>query len=257
MKKNRFFKILGCALSLLLVASCTKETTVTLRSFVTKFTNYGTFSLVITEKDHIVMYWYNRTEVLTYDSRGEAKRRFEEVTQRLGDVAYNQRVRFIGSIPCQRYPYNEILSISVVSDTDFCAEHPAGSSLNGLVRFLSVSPIRFIQSGYRETFDWNNACQQTQALMLDETRVFICGRQIHFPVKGKLADLTQEDFLLLGTGDSSPWWPKPGYGTTLPGHFIGYLTFEQTPEISGVHEITVTIHLADGRVLSRSIEKEF
>lgn len=44
---------------------------------------------------------------------------------------------------------------------------------------------------------------------------------------------------------------------TAPGYFIGYLTFEQEPKIPGVHEITVTIHLRDGRVLSRTIEKVF
>jgi len=126
------------------------------------------------------------------------------------------------------------------------------------VRFLSVSPIRFIQSNYGETFDWENVCLEIRELLfIEATGLPFCYAERHFPVKGKLADLTQESFLLLGTGTDSHWIPYPGWGNTTPGVFIGYLVFEQEPKISGVHELTVTIRLGDGRVLSRTIEKVF
>ena len=41
--------------------------------------------------------------------------------------------------------------------------HPANSSLGDLVLLLSTSPIRFIQSNYNETYDWNS--QQSRKIL--------------------------------------------------------------------------------------------
>jgi len=256
MNNNRFFRFFICVFCLFVIVSCSKFTTIVLRSYVAHFASFNMFYLDITDQGNIVMYWHNAREVVSYHSSGEAKKRYDELCQKFDDLAFNQEIRYVGGFSCHRYPSNEILSINVVSNTDFNSEYPAGSSLAGLVRFLSVSPIRFIQSGYRETFNWNNVCEEIRKLLLEESRIFLCNPENHFPIKGRLADLTQEDFLLLGTGEDSGWRPDHAYAFT-PGYFFGYLTFEQQPEISGVHEITVTIRLGDGRVLSRTIEKEF
>ena len=147
-----------------------------------------------------------------------------------------------------------------MSNVDFDMEHPAGSSLGDLVHLLSISPIRFIQSNYRETYDWNAQYAQEILNKYTDFPLDFCysGEEPvdahHHLVYGILTELRQNDLQLLGRGYSNPYSPNP----SLPyGYFFGYLTFEKEPDMLGVHELTVTVRLADGRILSQTIEKTF
>ena len=50
----------------------------------------------------------------------------------------------------------DIAHIDVVSNANFDAQHPSGTSLNDLVYFISVSPKKYIDSGYNYSYDWAN-----------------------------------------------------------------------------------------------------
>jgi hypothetical protein len=210
------------------------------------------------KNNNIAMYWRDG-RMVSFESKGEDAVRYDALCTKYNDLSYNKKTRYIEYIGCREYSSNEIFSIDVTTAVDFDEEHPAGSSLGDVVRLLSASPIKFIQSGYKETFDWNT---QYPKEFLKETNNFdkyFCFDDVlvaphHHPVQGLLTELKQDDLQLLGLGYSIPSSADPN---SVYGYFFGYLTFEKEPAEPGVHELTVTVRLADGRMLSQTIEKKF
>ena len=256
MKKNTFAYLLMCGLCAFLLSACGgRWVTERIRSYVTSFIEPSAFQMKLTDNNNILLYWSHISRWTSFWSKGDDRIRYDELATQYNDLSYNRRIGFFStSGPEGRtYASNQIASIDVVSDTDFDAEHPAGVSLAGLVRLLSASPIRFIESGYRETFDWHN---NYPADFLRETATFhrLIGRpergrelyQNHFPVNGILSALVPDDFRLLGIGRG--FWD---------GWFFGFLVFEKEPENLGTHNLTVTIYRTDGQVLTQTIEKTF
>ena len=269
MKKNFIRYSLMCGLCVLMLYGCygcfplepskSEEKT---RSFVTAFSEPTSFGMELTNNNNILLYWslnWRPNRWVTFRCIGTNGVRYNELVTRYNDLSYN-RVTVFYFLP-RMYISNEITSIDVISNRDFDAEHPAGTSLAGFVRLLSVSPIRFIESGYQETFDWHNNYPED---FLRETATFhesIPGHSTtcngweplypnHFPISGVLSELVANDFRLLGVG-----------GTGLPRNhddwFFGFLVFDKEPENVGTHRLTVTIHRTNGRVLSQTIEKTF
>ena len=260
MKTKIFCIFLGLCLFAISPFSCDRVTEERIRSYVVSFFELNTIALELTENDNIVMYWREITRTTTYQSKGEDAAHYDALCAKYNDLGYNKKTRYIEYIGCREYTSNEIVSIDVVSNVDFDADHPAGASLGDIVHFLSVSPMRFIQSNYKETYDWSQQPpefgEETFDFCYDEKPVDVH----HHPVYGKLTELKQNDLQLLGQGlyslgrgpSATPPDHSPG-----SGYFFGYLTFDKEPDVSDVHEITVTVLLADGRALSHTIEKTF
>jgi hypothetical protein len=216
----------------------------------------------LTENGNIALYWRVLGRVASFESEGADAVRYDALCAKYNDLNYNKKTRYIKGIHCRTYSSNEIASIDVASNVDFDTEHSAGSSLGDIVRLLSASPIKFIQSGYKETFDWNI---QSPSVFKRESAFAFCydddgPADIHHrPVHGLLTELTQEDMQLMGEGSYRHGYPNvtPPAHNPGSGYFFGYLIFEKEPEEPGVIELTVTIRLADGRMLSQKIEKRF
>ena len=262
MKKKFFTHLLMCVLCAFSLSACfgfnTGIETERIRSYVVAFGEFTSFGMELTDRNNIVLYWPGTDgRWVSFQDRGLEGRRYDELATQYNDLSYNRKTRF-GPLPPRRYVSNGIVSIDMVSDTDFDAEYPAGTSLANFVRLLSVSPMRFIESGYRATFNWQ---RDYPACFLRETATFhnyfmrdVNGRnfpQNHFPISEVLSELAQDDFRLLGTGDK---FPLPSGGWEL---FFGFLVFDKKPENSGTHNLTVTIRRTNGRILSQTIEKAF
>ena len=263
MKKNAFTYLLICLCAFLLSACCCGFGTsgierARIRSYVVAFGEPTAFRMRLTDNNNIALYWGENTRWVNFRSEGVEGVRYDELATQYNDLSYNRRTRFSGRPRGRSFVSNGIVSINVVSDTDFGAEYPAGTSLAHFVHLLSASPIRFIESGYQETFDWNN---NRPAIFLRETPTFdrLIGAgdegrilyQNHFPVSGVLSELVPDDFRLLGTGRDN-YLPSGGWNW-----LFGFLVFDKEPENLGTHNLTVTIYRTNGQVLSQTIEKTF
>ena len=255
MKNNKYFRLFGCYICIVvLFFSCDRVTEEKIRSYVVGFFDFKTISLELTEKGNIALYWCDNEEVVTFKSKGKDAERYDALCKRYNDLNYYKETRYIEFVLCRDYPSNEIVSIDVLSNADFDSERPAGSSLGDVVRLMSISPIRFIQSNYKETYDWNAGYPQEFLRETSGLHAYCCssGGNEHYPVNGTLAILKPNDLQLLGTG-----WDYPSSSDRICGFFWGYLTFDKEPDIHGIHELTVSVHLADGRTLTQTIEKNF
>ena len=243
------------------------------RSFVLAFGEPSAFQMQLTDNNNVIIYWSRIGQWFTFQSTGFAKFRYEELTAQHNDTGY---VRMTLAIeggernPVRRtYIFNNIASIDVISDTDFNTEYPAGTSLAGFVRLLSVSPMHFIESGYQETFDWHNNYPVDflrEAATIDcfvgdffgaHTEYRMSKYPNHFPISKLLSELEPDDFRLLGIGTSfsNRSWQQ-GWHSHI-GWFFGFLVFDKKPENLGTHNLTVTIYRTCGQVLSQTIEKTF
>lgn len=98
---------------------------------------------------------------------------------------------------------NDFTAVDLISDTDFNGIK-AGESLGGVVKLLALSPYRWLTSGSKVTFDWNQYNDDLFLSCIEKTIAQL------FPVNGFLKDLTAEDLKLLGTR------PLQLYFTELP-----------------------------------------
>lgn len=89
----------------------------------------------------------NLTNHVSFLSEGAEKELYEKLCRMCGDTAYNATERReIDRLNATNFPH--FTTINVVSDKDFDAEHPAGTSLNDVMSIRYVSAQRFIESGY-------------------------------------------------------------------------------------------------------------
>ena len=124
-------------------------------------------------------------------------------------------------------------SIWVFSDSDYDEAHPAGSSLNDIVRFVSTSPMPYIKSKYKKTYDWSDDYMQSLSTLIC-FRFTIGSDYGAYPIDGVLSTLGKDDFQLL----------------TFASHGIGgmgVLVFP-TPTLERVHTIGVRVLSSEGEV---------
>ena len=124
-------------------------------------------------------------------------------------------------------------SIWVFSDSDYDEAHPAGSSLNDIVRFVSTSPMPYIKSKYKKTYDWSDDYMQSLSTLFG--RRFTVGSDYGaYPIDGVLSSLGKDDFQLL----------------TFASHGIGGMGVLEfpTPTLERVHTIGVRVLSTEGEV---------
>ena len=226
---------------------CDRAKTELFKSYVTRYYFSENIQLKITDAGNIAIYReYTsendkvKTAVYSFDAKGEEKKRYDELCKSHNDISYNQKRRYIkfpGWGICSAIDFREI---DVVSDKDFDAEHPAGTSLKDIVRFVSVSPKKFIDSGYQETFNWEKNEPKIFKKEKETNKLFSYSElKNYFPINGLLKDIGTDEMQM------------------LPINTHGILFFDKEPTAEKEHTLTVTIDIGERKKLVRTIKKVF
>lgn len=162
---------------------------------------------------------------------GDYNREFVALAEHFGDNNYNK-----GMMPFTTESLaNEFTAIDITSNRDFNGIS-AGESLASEVRLCAASPLKFIESGYTETFDWD-ADKPAEFNAEDwESGIFGNHREGYHPVNKLLSEVTRRDLTLLR-------------------HEFVFLQFTDPP-VGQLHRLTISMR--DGEALfSTSVEVEF
>lgn len=178
-------------------------------------------------------------------SNGKDKEKYDQLCNKHNDVKYNTRRQFLNgtfdesSAPYSEYDFEEI---TVTSDMDFDDAHPAGSNLADIVRFMSKSPYKYIQSNYSSFYRYDES--SLSEAFVDKMINVYCGswkndpQNPNYPIDKLVKDLTAEDLIL------------------LPYSF-GMLHFEKAPDTVPEHTVTVSMKTDSGIEFTNSIKMTF
>lgn len=243
MKKGiKFFRI---GIILFSFYACDRTITETIRSYVLEYNDCDSIYLANTGSSNIGISWMGTTSYFGWSSKGRQKTSYDSLCTVNRDMNYYKKISYIGAPMYGYYFWGNISEINISSNVDFDSTHPAGSKLNDLVRFISVSPDKFIQSGYKNYFDWDTNCPPSfkrEAGMMNFIETADENSRSHYPIDQILSELKPSDMILTGFGD---------------GRFIGYLLFESTPKKNKTHLFTITVKTTDGRQFTKSINETF
>jgi len=239
--------ILLSIVAMLLYIGCDIAKTVLFRSYINTYFYNKNIQLKITEAGNIAIYKeYTsendkvKTAVYSFESKGEEKKKYDELCKIHNDMSYNQKrryIKFTGWGICSAIDFKEI---DVVSNKDFDSEHPAGTSLKDIVRFVSVSPKKFIDSGYKETFNWEKKEPKIFKKEEETDKLFDYSElKNYFPINGLLKDIGTDEMQM------------------LPVNTHGILFFDKEPTAEKEHTLTVTIDIGERKKLVRTITKVF
>ncbi len=159
-------------------------------------------------------------------------------------------------------------NINIVSDRDFDETHPKGSSLNDIVTFISLSPYKFIKSGYTNNYDWDRGSQSdffkdifsskiSQLKHHNQSGVSVSEElegidKMYHPIEKRVSDLKLEDLTLLG-GRVSAMEREYEWGF----NYFAVFQFIKIPTLSKSHNLVITFTTDDGRVKESSVELKF
>ena len=229
-----------------LCMGCDISKTELFKSYINTYYYSENIQLRITDAGNIAIYReYTskedniKTAVYSFKSKGEEKKIYDELCKIHNDLSYNQKrsyIRFTDWGICSAIDFREI---DVVSDKDFDTEHPAGRSLKDVVRFVSISPKQYIDSGYAATFDWKKNEPGFFAKDPMIPSMFKYEKENHFPINGLLSDIGKDEMQM------------------LPVNTHGILFFDKQPTAEKEHSLTVTIYTREGKKFVRNITKVF
>ena len=232
--------------AVLLLLGCDRAKTVLFRSYINIYDYSENIQLKITDAGNIAIYQkYSSEDVniktasYSFKSKGEEKKRYDELCKIHNDMSYNQKRSYIVAPLWGRCSAIDFREIDVVSDKDFDAEHPAGMSLKDIVRFVSVSPKKFIDSGYKETFNWRRNKPKIFKKESMISSMFHEETENYFPINGLLKDIGSDEMQM------------------LPEDTHGILFFDKEPTAEKEHTLKVTIDIGERKKLVRTITKVF
>ena len=248
----RTIKILFIAVVLLVSGSCMFPEKVVFRSYVRRYYSAKEieleFSTKVIDNKVIVIKPFLASTVsrppflCSYESDGDKQILYDELCLKHNDMSYNRTIFININDPVdRRYDYigTDFISISVVSDSDFDAEHAAGSELGDVIRYASYSPKKYIDSGYTEEFDWVYSEGLARAVYASDALAHGVPTALEHPAEKLVSELTPADLTLLSTKS------------------LGAMQFERLPTLSQTHRLTVTMTTDDGTELSASIDMDF
>ncbi len=232
--------------AVLLCMGCDISKTELFKSYINTYYYSENIQLRMTDAGNIAIYReYTsegdniKTAVYSFKSKGEEKKIYDELCKIHNDLSYNQKrsyIEFTGWGICSAIDFREI---DVVSNKDFDSEHPAGRSLKDVVRFVSISPKQFIDSGYKASFNWDNNEPGFFAKDPMIPSMFRYEKENHFPINGLLSDIGKDEMQM------------------LPVNTHGILFFDKQPTAEKEHSLTVTIYTREGKKFVRNITKVF
>ncbi len=185
---------------------------------------------------------------VSYNSNGKEKELYDKLCKEHNDMTYNnKRNKKVHGSGIATVSATDFTGIDISSNQDFDTEHPAGSSLKDIVRFVSFSPKRFIDSGYKDRSDWVSSKPQI------------------FDREPEMENKIGEEILDAGWKDWSAFFVINKLLTEigndemqmLPPARHGYLIFDKSPTTPKEHLLTVTIHIRGGRAITKTITKVF
>lgn len=252
MKKRRIITILGCVFAMLFTYSCFDGLyEVFMRSMVS---DYGIPAELVLAKTY-----QSRLIQVEFKTSGIAGKKSHPVLynywcQKHGDMSYNREETIHQSY--EIYPHRFIAAdytaIEVTCDTDWDADHPAGTPLNDIMMFYAVSPIKYIRSGYTEMYDWdsNENSRYFKDYMLNHAVAYkgtvAQGVTPFYPIMKPVDELMPEDMILLGTGNL--------YSGNFGGTMCFLLEFRSLSAKTEDRTITVTVTTDKEETFSASIE---
>ena len=224
----------------ILFQSCDVTESFTFRSYVNTYYNYKDIALSLTDSGNIAINGAGSNMQYTWKSKGRDKEIQDSLCLVNNDVGYNKKRDFIVSTDWGHCSVIDIESISVVSNSNYDNQHLSGTSLNDIVRFISISPQKFINSNYTANCDWDlnmpNSFKKERHMINFKNNQ---ERAYYFPIDKKLSEIGVNEFKLL-----------------MP-EIIGYLTFESYPTLDKIHILTITFKLSDGKIINKTVEKSF
>ena len=146
-------------------------------------------------------------------------RQFLSLCEKFNDLSYNKEVRFIAGP--RAFIADIILNIDIISDTDFGLDYPAGASLRDITIIDADSAYDFVQGGYISKTSGSDY-QVGNWTKVDK----------------RLSELEENDLAL------------------IPFPYTPILSFDLLPEEKN-HNLTVTLTLDDGRVLTNTFAMQF
>ena len=232
--------------AVLLLLGCDRAKTVLFRSYINIYDYSENIQLKITDAGNIAIYQkYSSEDVniktasYSFKSKGEEKKKYDELCKIHNDMSYNQKRSYIVVPIWGRCSAIDFREIDVVSDKNFDSEHPAGTSLKDIVRFVSVSPKKFIDSGYKETFNWRRNKPKIFKKESMISSMFHEETENYFPINGLLKDIGSDEMQM------------------LPEDTHGILFFDKEPTAEKEHTLKVTIDIGERKKLVRTITKVF
>ena len=232
--------------AVLLCMGCDISKTILFKSYVTRYFYSENIQLRITDAGNIAIYREYmsenkkvKTAIYSFNSKGEEKKIYDELCKIHNDLSYNQKRSYIADPLWGKCSAIDFREIDVVSNKDFDSEHPAGKSLKDVVRFVSISPKQFINSGYKATFDWKKNEPGFFAKDPMIPSMFQSETGCYFPINGLLSDIGKDEMQM------------------LPVNTHGILFFDKQPTAEKEHSLTVTIYTREGKKFVRNITKVF
>ena len=185
----------------------------------------------------------------TLKSTGNEYKEYVRLCKKHNDESFNQYRWFPENLPQESVMYidKDFISIDVITETEYDSEHHAGSSLSDIIRFMSWSPVKFINSGYTDNYHYDpaglsEAFNHIMPVYFDKKYFRKETDATCYPIDKMLKDLKPSDMTLLGLDHISP---------------IGILYFEKTPEKKGDYGITLSMTTDSGIVLKCSSTMSF
>jgi len=231
--------ILLSIVTALLYQSCDRARYHVFKSYVTRYCKFEDIGIDTTKAGNIIIRGKGRVKQYSWRDEGGEKTTYEALCRKHNDLTYNKKREYRLSPEwgvCSAIDFKEI---DIVSNKDFDAEHPAGTSLKDIVRFVSVSPKKFIDSGYKETFNWRR--NRPEIFKKDSMILSLFQRETenYFPINRLLKDIGTDDMQM------------------LPVNTHGILFFDKEPTAEKEHTLTVTIYIGERKKLVRTITKVF
>ena len=209
-------------LTVFCISSCDVFKRENLRSFVWAYYEADGVHAYERSDGNIALSYTDTKIVCDWKSKKQQKELYDSLCYAHNDMTYNKTILYFISpdaIDAAELSVNDIVSINVVSNTDFDEQHPAWTSLNDIIRFVGISVSEYLQSNYTYQYYWD-----------DKQDSLIVGYPYHSPVNKLLSEMTAEDFRFL-----TP--------------VIGVLHFEKEPTVSKKHGLTITIKFDNGKVI--------
>ena len=231
--------ILLSIVTALLYQSCDRARYHVFKSYVTRYCKFEDIGIDTTKAGNIIIRGKGRVKHYSWRDEGGEKTTYEALCRKHNDLTYNKKREYRLSPEwgvCSAVDFREI---DIVSDKDFDAEHPAGTSLKDIVRFVSISPKKFIDSGYKETFNWRR--NRPEIFKKDSMVLSLFQREAenYFPINRLLKDMGRDEMQM------------------LPANTHGILFFDKKPTADKEHKLKVTIYIGNNRKLVNYITKKF
>ncbi|MDR0829212.1 MAG: hypothetical protein LBN95_03760 [Prevotellaceae bacterium] len=169
-----------------------------------------------------------------------------------GDISYYQTIAINScddSDNRHEFFAQSLININIISNADYDDNHLSGTSLNDLIWIASYSPIKYIQSGYNDVFDWSKMSllsNNFKKLMLPFGFNYVNWQiKYMFPVDKLLSDVTNDDLILL----------KSDAGSLLYNCGIFNFLFISEPTLLQTHTFTLTMTDNEGKTYSATFTK--